>query len=516
MKLKHVTVALAAGLFLAGLGLPELADAGGHGGGGHGGAGPRGFGGGRMGGMPMRTMGPMGMRNMGPMAFRGPGAMRGMNATGAFRSYGAPQGARFHGQSFQAWNSSRPGTAGFGRGYGAGRFTRGTALAGTAFPRSTLSAAGNLNARPLAAAQFRSLAANAPLRQAAFTGPNAFFGNRFTTIGYNPYRWNYWSGRWYGYRWYGPVFWPYWFGDYFSYAFWPSWYYDTFWGYGPDVILWGAFWPYGEFAYDGDGYEGAYAGEIYRPYRRPIAPAAPAAGVDPAPAADTCAGFAPGVNDLPIEQLDQIIDATEDQRTAFTELKAATVKAADILKQSCSSETPLTPVARLDAMQRRLTAMAEANEVVRAPLVHLYGLFSEEQKRRLDGLGRPATKHTRTAPAKDVNVAELCTSQASFTNVPAERIARTIDLTEAQKNELEKLKAASANASDGLRTSCPGAVPDTLDGRLDAAQQRVKALITAVDTVRPAVSEFYASLTDEQKAALSMQPGEKQAANNRG
>ena len=54
------------------------------------------------------------------------------------------------------------------------------------------------------------------------------------------------------------------------------------------------------------------------------------------------------------------------------------------------------------------------------------------------------------------------------------------------------------------------------DGRLDAAQQRVTALITAVDTVRPAVRDFYASLTDEQKAALSIQPGEKQTANNRG
>ena len=72
-----------------------------------------------------------------------------------------------------------------------------------------------------------------------------------------------------------------------------------------------------------------------------------------------------------------------------------------------------------------------------------------------------------------MNIGELCTSQAGFTDVPAEQIASSIDLTDAQKEELEKLKAASTKASDGLKASCPAAVPDTLDGRLDAAQRRV-------------------------------------------
>jgi hypothetical protein len=44
-----------------------------------------------------------------------------------------------------------------------------------------------------------------------------------------------------------------------------------------------------------------------------------------------------------------------------------------------------------------------------------------------------------------------------------------------------------------------------VDGRLDAAQRRVTALIQAVNTIRPAVRDFFASLTDEQKATLNMQ-----------
>ena len=45
-------------------------------------------------------------------------------------------------------------------------------------------------------------------------------------------------------------------------------------------------------------------------------------------------------------------------------------------------------------------------------------------------------------------------------------------------------------------------MPDTIQGRLDAAQKRIKTLSQAIDAVRPAVQDFYASLTDEQKAAL--------------
>lgn len=370
----------------------------------------------------------------------------------------------------------------------------------------------------------QSLAANRSLRQATLSRHNAFFNRSFGhDHGGYPGYWH--DGGWYGYRWGGPVFWPYWFGDYFSYAFWPYDYYDTFWGYGPDVIVWGAFWPYGEYAYDdGAVYDSVSSGDIYRPYRRRVAKSAVqtdsaaslSAPAEGAASLDTCAGFAPGVSDLPVDQLGRVVEPTEEQRTAFADLKAATVKAADILKQSCPAAAPLTPVARLDAMQRRLEAMSEANETIRGPLVRLYGLFTDGQKERLAALAQSNAKHDKTSRSKDMNVAELCTSQAGFTNVPAEQITSSIELTETQEQELDKVKAASAKASETLKSGCPTTIPNTIDGRLDAAQSRVTALIGAVDTVRPAVRDFYASLTDEQKAALSIQPAEKHATDNRG
>ena len=83
----------------------------------------------------------------------------------------------------------------------------------------------------------------------------------------------------------------------------------------------------------------------------------------------------------------------------MNDVKDATIKASDILKQSCSSETPLTPVSRLDAMQRRLQAMADANEVVKGPLERLYGALSDVQKQRLQTLAHPnVSAFRRRAP----------------------------------------------------------------------------------------------------------------------
>ena len=71
-------------------------------------------------------------------------------------------------------------------------------------------------------------------------------------------------------RWYGPVFWPYFEGDYFCYGFWPDDCSDIYWGYGPDVILWGAFWPYGEYYYNEDSaHEDADAAGNYKAFGYP-------------------------------------------------------------------------------------------------------------------------------------------------------------------------------------------------------------------------------------------------------
>jgi LTXXQ motif family protein len=49
-------------------------------------------------------------------------------------------------------------------------------------------------------------------------------------------------------------------------------------------------------------------------------------------------------------------------------LKSASSTAEDALKAPCPNEVALTPVGRLDAMQKRLNSMVQAIAIVRTPL----------------------------------------------------------------------------------------------------------------------------------------------------
>ena len=482
MRPKYLSFAAVAGLFMAGTLIhADVANAGrggGRGGGGH-------FAGGRGGG----------------------------GHSGGARGGGRHISRSFHFGGHRSFTHFRRGGTKLGS-FGAGRMARGSrTLTSKTFSKNHLGLAGINSGKDLSRRNVRNFATNKSLHQASFAKHNAFFNRNRRDREHD--RWRDRNGHWYGYRWQGGVFWPYAFGDYFSYAFWPYDYYDTFWGYGPDAILWGAFWPYGEFTYDGSyDYGGALAyGDIYAPYRGHRRQRATAPSSEELAA--TCAGLAPDVTGLPIQEIEKTIDATETQREAMEDVKAAAAKASDILKQSCPSEPPLTPVTRLDAMKHRLQAIQEAEEIVRRPFLRLYGLLSDDQRQRLEKSAQSNSRRARRARAREINLDQMCTSQAGFTNVPVREIDATISLDDSQKQKLEKLEAASQDASEGLKTSCPASIPDTVQGRLDAARQRVAALIRAVDTVRPAVRDLYASLTDEQKAALSIQPT-RQAAGKHG
>jgi hypothetical protein len=103
--------------------------------------------------------------------------------------------------------------------------------------------------------------------------------------------------------------------------------------------------------------------------------------------AQTCAAAPAGVTDWPASDIDQAVHPTDAQRTRLAALKEAGGRAADLLKASCPSEEPLTPPARLEAVAKRLDAMAEAVKLVRAELNGFYDALSDEQKAQFDAIG---------------------------------------------------------------------------------------------------------------------------------
>jgi LTXXQ motif family protein len=85
----------------------------------------------------------------------------------------------------------------------------------------------------------------------------------------------------------------------------------------------------------------------------------------------------------------------------------------------------------------------------------------------------------------------------------AERIEQTLSLDGSQRAKFNDLKTASQRAIQYLNESCPKNDPVTPIGRLEAMERRLSAMLEAVRTIQPALDDFYAALTDEQKARLA-------------
>src|SRR5215470_13544935 len=85
----------------------------------------------------------------------------------------------------------------------------------------------------------------------------------------------------------------------------------------------------------------------------------------------------------------------------------------------------------------------------------------------------------------------------------ADGIDQTLSLNEQQRAKFNALKTASQRAIQYLNESCPKNDPATPTGRLETIERRLSAMLEAVRTVQPALDDFYAALTDEQKARLA-------------
>jgi LTXXQ motif family protein len=222
----------------------------------------------------------------------------------------------------------------------------------------------------------------------------------------------------------------------------------------------------------------------------------------------SCGGFAPGVTSLPIDAIRQAIHPTGEQIAFLDDLAAASSKASAILNASCPSEPPLTPLARLDAVEKRLEASIQAIETVRPPLVDLYDSLSDEQRRRLDAIGAKEARYgSGTAAAGSSGataLASLCDDQAAdFARLPSQRIQEILKPTGQQESAFEDLKHESAKAADELRASCPKQSAEALVARLDEMTAQLNAMVQAAKSLRPPLATFYASLSDEQKAEFN-------------
>ncbi len=302
--------------------------------------------------------------------------------------------------------------------------------------------------------------------------------------------------------WFGPLFWPYAYDDFLGYTFYPY-AYDAFWPAAYDDVYDGMFG-----LYEG-GIPAAYAatGTYTAPGTYAAPGRQPGASGGRTVAHQICSGQTAGVTDWQIDEIARAVEPDNAQRAALDELKTATEKALDILKAACPTELPSTPTGRIAAMHARLAAMLEAVRTVRAPLAAFNSLLSDEQKARFNALGSGDDKNE---PQTRRDLTQACNERASgIASLPIERVERAVQPDNAQSSALADLRNAISEAGEFLKSNCPTYKPLTPVVRLDAMEQRLDAMLRAVNTVQPALAKFYGSLSDEQKERFNrLGPGQ--------
>jgi LTXXQ motif family protein len=107
--------------------------------------------------------------------------------------------------------------------------------------------------------------------------------------------------------------------------------------------------------------------------------------------AEGCGDPKSSLTQMPIERIEAVVRPAGEQKEALDRLSDVTKKAVAGLQAVCPDDVPLTPVGRLDAMEKRLKAMIEAADWVQEALDKFYATLGSEQKARFNTLRQIAS-----------------------------------------------------------------------------------------------------------------------------
>jgi hypothetical protein len=285
-----------------------------------------------------------------------------------------------------------------------------------------------------------------------------------------------------GYGWVGPLFWPFAINDVYDYAIWGDG--IGFWDYGYPDIYAAIFAPYGYddlAAYTGPGPHG-------RRHRRVPS------------LQQLCGDDRSDIAGLPIDQVQQAIQPNEAQRATLDDLANALISAARMIRASCPTQTAFTAPGRLAVMQQRIGAMKMAASAMQQPLGKFYDLLEDEQETRLNALAEDRRKMSAANGTTEAPAQACGAAQPAALQWPADEIEARLHPNDTQRAALKALQDANARAVEILNADCQPGDATTPPARLDAMEGRLEALQRAVYLVSVALENFYATLSDEQKA----------------
>jgi hypothetical protein len=284
-----------------------------------------------------------------------------------------------------------------------------------------------------------------------------------------------------GYGWVGPLFWPFAIYDIYDYTIWGDG--IGFWDYGYPDIYAAIFTPYGH-----DDLA-AYTGpRPFGPRHRRVPPL------------QQLCDDSREIAGLPVDQIRQAVQPNEAQSAALDDLANALSSAAQMIRGACPAQTAFTAPDRLALMQQRIGAMSKAALAVEQPLGKFYDLLDDDQEARLNAIAEDRRKMSAASGATEAPAQGCGAALPAALQWPADEIEAKLHPNDAQRAALEMLREANARAADILNNACQPEDATTLPTRLDAVEGRLDAMQQAVNLVSTALDDFYATLSDEQKA----------------
>jgi hypothetical protein len=218
-----------------------------------------------------------------------------------------------------------------------------------------------------------------------------------------------------------------------------------------------------------------------------------------APVVSVCGSVDLTATDWPIAQITSAIELKDTQRGALDQFQTALSDAVSSIKSTCRDDANLAPVDRLRVMQNMLWAVHDAAQLIRAPLAKFYDSLSEDQKQKF---AAPAQPQAGARAISRGDMARMCDLPAS-TDTAMRQIEQNLRPTKAQRVSLEALQKKAFEMGQFLMASCLKPLPATPGERLDAAADRLTAVIFAVSNVNIALNDFTSQLNDEQKTRLN-------------
>jgi hypothetical protein len=224
-----------------------------------------------------------------------------------------------------------------------------------------------------------------------------------------------------------------------------------------------------------------------------LAPMTAAANADQAASVienGMCSSKASDLADRLIARTSEVIAPTQPQQAALDELASALGEAIERGRAEVCAGTG-DPLKR---MVHGLWIMWDATLLLRAPLEKFYDALTPAQREKLMG-GAPAAEA----------LARACTDQRAA-DWSGERLTQVLGTGEQQRLTLETLRERSSELIKFLAISCPREIKPTPLDRLEAAGDRMNALLYVVMSMSPALNELYGSLKDEPKAPSAANP----------